>query len=85
MCRWDAGGGGTPLSLVAACISITHYSLDILITYCHMTHTYRALGVGTLNGIREGGLFISLPSGASGPLLNFKLHIDIEGSREGTS
>ncbi len=51
--------------LVAACISITHYSLDILITYCHMTHTYRALGVGTLNGIRRAVCSFSLPSGAS--------------------
>ncbi len=34
-------------------------------TYCHMTHTYRALGVGTLNGIRRAVCSFSLPSGAS--------------------
>ncbi len=63
--RWDAGEVVLLCLLVAACISITHYSLDILITYCHMTHTYRALGVGTLNGIRRAVCSFSLPSGAS--------------------
>ncbi len=64
----SGGGAGEVVLLcllVAACISITHYSLDILITYCHMTHTYRALGVGTLNGIRRAVCSFSLPSGAS--------------------
>ncbi len=54
------------MSFINMCrIYISHYSLDILITYCHMTHTYRALGVGTLNGNRRAVCSFSLPSGAS--------------------
>lgn len=66
---------------MAACTLVFLHSLDTLITFILMTHTYRAFGVGTLNSVQS--LFIQPHLWCRCPLLNFKLHVDTEGLGEG--
>lgn len=61
---------------MAACTLVFLHSLDTLITFILMTHTYTEQRP-------EGGLFIQSHLWCRCPLLNFKLHVDTEGLGEG--
>lgn len=53
---------------MAVCVSILFHNLDSLIHYILKTHTYRVLGVDTLNDIQRGIYSFSLTSGAGARL-----------------
>ncbi len=79
------GGDGTPLSPRGR-LHLNH-TLQLRHSHYLLSHdTYiQGLGGGHTGWHPEGGLFIQPSLWCQCPLLNFKLHIDIEGSREGTS
>lgn len=54
------------------------------ITYTIITLTYRALWVGTLNGVQRTFCLFSLTTGA-GAHLSILIHVDTEGSHADTS
>lgn len=60
---------GDLLFLLVTCASVLFHNLDTHITHTLMKHTYRDLGVGTLNGIQGTKCLFSLTSGADAHLL----------------